>query len=112
MLFKRGGGIQEFSAMDESDNLLDEPLESSDEELQMEDDLKELIQESEVITAGDVSNNTLEEEFKMYRINYYKEKLDMNPVTEDKIREVVGHYIKTIHWILKYYYCGVQSWSW
>ncbi|KAI8977920.1 exoribonuclease 1 [Pilobolus umbonatus] len=53
-----------------------------------------------------------EVEFKQWKANYYKEKMDIDIDDQEQMDGIVGSYIIGIQWVLQYYYNGVASWGW
>ncbi|GIY13515.1 5'-3' exoribonuclease 1 [Caerostris darwini] len=56
--------------------------------------------------------STLEIEFNMHKVDYYRNKLDFEVVTPEVLRDQAEGYVRAIQWNLHYYYNGVVSWSW
>ncbi|XP_015922998.1 5'-3' exoribonuclease 1 [Parasteatoda tepidariorum] len=56
--------------------------------------------------------STLELEFNMHKVDYYMNKLELEKVTDDVMKDQAEGYVRAIQWNLHYYYNGVVSWSW
>ena len=56
--------------------------------------------------------NNFEKDMYAQKSLYYKQKFDMEVVTQEKIHELAKCYIIGLQWVLSYYYTGVPSWSW
>lgn len=57
------------------------------------------------------SDELFEEEFYQWKMNYYREKLGVEPdaaFLQDQART----YVTGLQWVLYYYYRGVPSWGW
>ncbi|XP_033113698.1 5'-3' exoribonuclease 1-like [Anneissia japonica] len=58
------------------------------------------------------SDEVFEKEFLLHKQDYYKNKFEMETVTEERLEQLVKDYVEALQWILYYYYNGVQSWAW
>jgi 5'-3' exoribonuclease 1 len=47
-----------------------------------------------------------------WKMDYYKEKLDINRNYDSSVQTIVFKYVEGLQWVLKYYYHGVPSWEW
>lgn len=56
--------------------------------------------------------DTLDEEFRLHKRNYYMTKMNYGEIDSDVLKEQAYCYIKAIQWNLHYYYNGCPSWSW
>ncbi|KAH3827407.1 hypothetical protein DPMN_129344, partial [Dreissena polymorpha] len=56
--------------------------------------------------------DTLDDEFRHHKRNYYMTKMEYAHVTPEVLRDQAEGYVRGIQWILLYYYEGVPSWSW
>lgn len=54
----------------------------------------------------------IQSEFRQHKIQYYREKMRNDIITNEQLQLYVQQYIEAIQWILKYYYQGCSSWSW
>ncbi|GAA6005367.1 hypothetical protein JCM11491_002675 [Sporobolomyces phaffii] len=55
----------------------------------------------------------IEEKMVTWKSDYYKEKLEFDPVKEPRaIDDLAYRYIEGLQWVLHYYYRGVASWGW
>ncbi|GAA5869902.1 hypothetical protein JCM16303_001836 [Sporobolomyces ruberrimus] len=55
----------------------------------------------------------IQEKMVSWKSDYYKEKLEFDPVKEPKaIDDLAYRYIEGLQWVLHYYYQGVASWGW
>ncbi|XP_053379748.1 5'-3' exoribonuclease 1-like isoform X2 [Mercenaria mercenaria] len=79
--------------------LIDSPLEETSEEIS-----EDISEESDDDTLGD--------EFRHHKRNYYMTKMEYEKVTPEVLQDQAEGYVRGIQWILLYYYEGVPSWSW
>ncbi|XP_059155106.1 5'-3' exoribonuclease 1-like isoform X2 [Physella acuta] len=56
--------------------------------------------------------NTIGDEFKLHKRNYYMDKMSYSEVTHDVLKDQAHGYVIAIQWILLYYFEGCPSWSW
>ncbi|KAJ3119413.1 hypothetical protein HK100_000328 [Physocladia obscura] len=74
---------------------------------------------AEVLEASDLDDMKeqegkveVEHEFRFWKSEYYREKLEINYNNYDELSKIVYSYIEGLQWVLLYYYRGVQSWGW
>ncbi|KAI8612972.1 XRN 5'-3' exonuclease N-terminus-domain-containing protein [Chytriomyces sp. MP71] len=53
-----------------------------------------------------------DQEFAVWKADYYREKLEINARNPDELSKIVYHYVEGLQWVLLYYYHGVPSWEW
>nr|XP_039266984.1 5'-3' exoribonuclease 1-like isoform X1 [Styela clava] len=70
-----------------------------------------ITEEYDVEAVGQEEDSTFDVEFKLFKRNYYQEKLHFEG-TDGEVAKIAYEYILAIQWICHYYYNGVQSWSW
>ncbi|KAH9508699.1 5'-3' exoribonuclease 1 [Bulinus truncatus] len=56
--------------------------------------------------------NTVGDEFKLHKRDYYMNKMSYSEVTSDVLQDQARGYVIAIQWILLYYFEGCPSWSW
>ncbi|GAA5965952.1 hypothetical protein JCM3765_004130 [Sporobolomyces pararoseus] len=55
----------------------------------------------------------IEEKMINWKADYYREKLEFDPIKEPKqVEDLAYRYIEGLQWVLHYYYQGVASWGW
>lgn len=106
---------------DEDENEDDVSEESSvdEEAIAARDRVLKKYEDAEIIPEN-ISREDIEREekekfeagLKQWKVDYYKEKMNIDYDDKKQMDELVGAYIVGIQWVLKYYYDGVASWGW
>ncbi|KAK6965733.1 5p-3p exoribonuclease 1-like isoform X2 [Biomphalaria glabrata] len=96
---------------DESDkNVLLDDLPWDDEEDDESDDDDE--EEEDAYDDDEDDFNTVGDEFKLHKRDYYMNKMSYQEVTPDILQDQARGYVIALQWILLYYFEGCPSWSW